>query len=140
MKNKFYYFLVFASALSFSSFSQEDLNKHLQNNHWTCKGSFSEHNLTFTKKSETKSSPIEMRFLASGKILRCDSVHEMSTDYEGKEYRSDRVGCDSMSFYTIKKDMIRISKERSKNFYFKVVAKNSGYEFTGISSEDYNKK
>ena len=81
-----------------------------------------------------------MRFFASGKILRGDSVHEMSTDYEGKEYRSDRVGCDSMSFYTIKKDMIRISKERSKNFYFKVVAKNSGYELTGISSEEYNKK
>ncbi len=140
MPNKSYFVLILATMFCLSSFSQEDLHKPLEAGHWICTGKFSEHALTFTKKAETKSSPVEIRFLPSGKILRCDSVHEMSTDYEGKEYRSDRIGCDSLSFYTLKKDMIRISKERSKNWYFKIVAKPNGYEFTGISSEEYNKK
>jgi hypothetical protein len=137
--SRFFYIFLGIVAFCFRSFSQEDLNKQLQNNKWFVKGDFKSKTMTFTKKPEPKTAFWQANFLKSGRMLRCDSIHESSFDYEGKEYKSDRFVCDSSGNYQVNKDIMHISGGIN-HYYYKVKAVENSFEFTATDSESFYKK
>ena len=81
----------------------------------------------------------QAKFLSTGKVLRCDTLHG-SLFTGDKETKVNMVECDSSVTYKLNKDMINIKTGKS-DFYFKIkVQKEKGFELNAVTADVFNKK
>jgi hypothetical protein len=115
--------------------SQNDLAQELQAQKWYSDGS-PRYTSIYYSKNPLPNQAGTMVFLKNGKVIRCDSVESgEGANVAGK----GRFVCDSLSVYTLKKNKMHLIEDGSRHWYYKIIKKTSGFEFSPIYSEDFNK-
>jgi hypothetical protein len=125
--------------ISFHFMAQNDLAQELAANKWFSDGS-PKYTSCFYSKTPVKGQSAQVTFLKSGKIVICDTAAKHSFTESGKEVITrGGLTCDSNSTYVLKKYKIHITEHGSAHWYYRIIVKTGGLEFSPIYSEDFNK-